>query len=285
MFAFLLSKNGYAPGDAALTQQTLARVQLLPYPGLAPDPTPAAPGPSPNAGTVRSDAAVALDDARMRSRTETLRTGACPAATYANWRYFAADADQTSNVASLEPVEGGHTGMFASFETTPIVVDGIMYVTTPVVDDRMKIMALDAATGATIWTTTYAVGPHKVCCGPNNRGAALGYGNLYVGTLDAKLVAFDARTGAKRWETQVADPRSGYSESMAPQIYDGTVVIGSAGGEWALRGFVAGYDARTGQAALALVYDRSENVRRQLVEDGRRHGLDDARDRRRSVTS
>ena len=122
-----------------------------------------------------------------------------------------------------------------------------MYVTTPVVDRRMKIMALDAATGETLWSTSYALGSFKICCGPNNRGAALAYGNLYVTTLDAKLVAFDARTGAERWETRVADPSVGYSESMAPQVYDGTVVVGSAGGEWALRGFVAGYDARTGK--------------------------------------
>jgi glucose dehydrogenase len=140
-----------------------------------------------------------------------------------------------------------HTGMFASFETTPLVADGVMYLTTPVVNDRMKIMALDAATGDTLWTTSYALGPHKLCCGPNNRGAALAYGNLYVTTVDAKLVAFDARTGQQRWESQVADPSVGYSESMAPQVYDGIVVVGSAGGEWALRGFVAGYDARTGK--------------------------------------
>ncbi len=247
VFAFLLSKNGYAPGDAPLTQRTLARVQLLPYPALAPDPTPGSPAASPNAGTVRSDAAVALDDARMRSADRDAKDWRLPGRVYANWRYSPLTQITTINVASLEPVAVVHTGMFASFETTPLVVDGIMYVTTPVVEDRMKIMALDAATGATIWSTIYAVGPHKVCCGPNNRGAALGYGNLYVGTLDAKLVAFDARTGAKRWETQVADPAVGYSESMAPQIFDGTVVIGSAGGEWAVRGFVAGYDARTGQ--------------------------------------
>ena len=247
VLAYLLSKNGYPPGTATLTKATLARVPLLPYPGIAPNPTPASTVAPSSAGTVRSDAAVALDDARMRSADQDANDWRLPGRTYANWRYSPLKQIDTTNVTSLEPVTIVHTGMFASFETTPIVVDGIMYVTTPVVDDHMKIMALDAATGATIWSTSYAVGPHKVCCGPNNRGAALGYGNLYVGTLDAKLVAFDARTGAKRWETRVADPSVGYSESMAPQIFGGTVIIGSAGGEWALRGFVAGYDARTGQ--------------------------------------
>jgi alcohol dehydrogenase (cytochrome c) len=247
VLAYLFSKNGYAPGDSALTKQTLARVQLLPYPALAPAPTPATTAAPSNAGTVRSDAAVALDDARMRSADRDAKDWRLPGRVYANWRYSPLTQITPGNVASLEPVTVVHTGMFAGFETTPLVVDGIMYVTTPVVDDYMKIMALDAATGATIWSTSHPVGPHKTCCGPNNRGAALGYGSLYVGTLDAKLVAFDARTGAKQWETQVADPSVGYSESMAPQVFGGTVVIGSAGGEWALRGFVAGYDARTGK--------------------------------------
>jgi glucose dehydrogenase len=137
--------------------------------------------------------------------------------------------------------------MFASFETTPLVANGVMYITTPVVDQRMKILAVDATDGKTLWSTSYAIGPFKGCCGPNNRGPALGYGNLYVTTMDAKLVAFDARTGRERWETRVADPSVGYSESMAPQVYDGEVIVGSAGGEWALRGFVAAYDARTGK--------------------------------------
>jgi glucose dehydrogenase len=122
-----------------------------------------------------------------------------------------------------------------------------MYLTTPVVAGRMKIMALDAATGAKLWTTTYPLGRFKICCGPNNRGPALAYGNLYVLTLDDKLLALNARTGRERWETRLADPNAGYSESMAPQIFDGMVIVGSAGGEWALRGFVAAYDARTGK--------------------------------------
>ena len=86
------------------------------------------------------------------------------------------------------PVKIVHTGMYESFETTPLVAGGVMYVTTPVVDRHMKIMALDAATGdVAVVDRPYALGPFKICCGPNNRGAALGYGNLYVATLDAKL--------------------------------------------------------------------------------------------------
>jgi alcohol dehydrogenase (cytochrome c) len=247
VLSFILQKNAYAPGGAPLTKASLARVPLLPYPNLAPDPSASpSPAPSPNAG-VPSSAAVVADDAALRGAESDAKDWRLPGRTYANWRYSPLAQVDRRNVASLKPVKIVHTGMFASFETTPLVVDGIMYLTSPVVDRQMKIMALDAATGDTLWTTSYAVGPHKSCCGPNNRGAALGYGNLYVTTLDAKIVAYDARTGALRWQTQIADPSLGYSESMAPQVYDGLVIVGSAGGEWAVRGFVAAYDARTGK--------------------------------------
>jgi alcohol dehydrogenase (cytochrome c) len=236
ILTFLLSKNGYRPGQS-----------LLPYPNLAPKPEPdVSPSPAPTA-TVQTTANVALDDGMLRAAATQNEDWRLPGRTYGNWRYSPLAQIDVGNVAKLRPVTIVHTGMFASFETTPLVVDGIMYITTPVVDRRMKIIALDAATGATIWTTTYASGPFKGCCGPNNRGAALAYGYLYVATMDAKLVAFDARTGQERWETRVADPSIGYSESMAPQVYDGMVIVGSAGGEWALRGFVAAYDARTGK--------------------------------------
>ena len=137
--------------------------------------------------------------------------------------------------------------MTASFETTPLVLDGVMYVTTPVVNNKMKVMAFNAATGARIWETTYNVSSQKLCCGPVNRGVAAGYGNLYVATTDADLVALNAKDGSKVWETNLADPQGGYSETMTPQIYDGMVIVGSSGGEWPLRGFVAAYDAKTGK--------------------------------------
>jgi alcohol dehydrogenase (cytochrome c) len=247
VLAFILNQNGHVPGNAPLTKATLARQPLLPLPNAAPNPSPE-PSPSPDGKSiVPSSAKVELDDAMLRAAENDAKDWRLPGRTYGNWRYSPLAQIDSGNVAKLELVKIVHTGMFASFETTPIVADGVMYLTTPVVKDRMKIMAVDAATGDTLWTTSYAVGPHKMCCGPNNRGPALAYGNLYVTTLDAKLVAFDARTGKQRWETQIADPSVGYSESMAPQIYDGIVVVGSAGGEWALRGFVAGYDARTGK--------------------------------------
>jgi alcohol dehydrogenase (cytochrome c) len=122
-----------------------------------------------------------------------------------------------------------------------------MFLTTPVVDSKMKVMALNAATGTRIWETTFNLGAFKICCGPVNRGVAVAYGNVYFVTLDDKLVALDAKTGRYVFETTVADPSVGYSETLAPQVYKHSVIIGSAGGEWAIAGFVASYDAMTGK--------------------------------------
>jgi outer membrane protein assembly factor BamB len=122
-----------------------------------------------------------------------------------------------------------------------------MYITTPTVNNQMKVMALNAATGEPYWTTTYNEGQFLICCGPVNRGVALAYGNVYFDTLDDQLVALDARTGKRRWAVRVANPSVGYSETIAPLAYDGMIIIGSAGGEWAIRGFIAAYDAQTGR--------------------------------------
>ena len=167
--------------------------------------------------------------------------------TYANDRYSSLDQITTDNVANLTPVAIVQTGYTASFETTPVVVNGVMYASTPTVNNKMKILALDATSGARIWETTYNLGNFKICCGPVNRGVAVAYGKVYVLTLDDHLVALDARTGAQRWSVQVANPSVGYSETMTPTIYQGAVIVGSAGGEWAIRGFVASYDANTGK--------------------------------------
>ena len=86
-----------------------------------------------------------------------------------------------------------------------------------------------------------------VCCGNNNRGVAIAEGKLYMGTIDAKLVALDAKTGKLLWETQIADPDKGYSETMAPAYVDGKVLIGTNGGEYGIRGFVKAFDAKDGK--------------------------------------
>ena len=196
---------------------------------------------------IPSGADVATDDKTMKSAGDDPANWLLHGHGYTNQRYSALKKINAGNVKKLSPAAIVQTGMTASFETTPIVSDGVMYLTTPVVDSKMKILALNAATGERYWETTYNIDQAKTCCGPVNRGLALGYGKVYVATLDARLLALDAKTGKQDWETKIADPRAGFSETMAPQIYDGMVVVGSAGGEWPIRGFVAAYDAKSGK--------------------------------------
>lgn len=248
VLAYLLKQNGYGPaGTAALSTASLGSVALLPYPNIAPSPGPSMTPSPQRSGAVSGSLDVTVGDAMLAGADRDAADWLAPGRTYSNDRYSPLTQIDPGNVARLEPVKIVHTGIFESFETTPLVVNGVMYITTPVLDHRMRIMALNAASGATIWSVDYQIGRFKGCCGPNNRGAALGYGMLYFTTMDAKLVALDARTGQERWETQVANPALGYSESMAPQVFRGSVIVGSAGGEWNIRGFVASYDAHTGK--------------------------------------
>ncbi len=163
---------------------------------------------------------------------------------YDQTRYYPAAQITRANVKKLRPAWIFQTEIIESLETTPIVSNGVMYVTT----SFNHVYALDAATGAQLWYFKHKMGPVTTfCCGPNNRGV-FAYGDkLYMGTLDAKLLALDAKTGKQLWEQQIADPELGYSETMAPTVVDGKVLIGTNGGEYGIRGFVKAYDANSGQ--------------------------------------
>ena len=258
--AFVLQQNGrlgHTTAAAATTRGTTAGGQKLtgksgaskgaPAPGNNNEIVRAAGSSTKRYAGVPSGANVAIDDARMKNAPSDGKDWLIDGRTYDNARYSPLTQVDTTNVTSLVPVALVQTGMTASFETTPIVVDGVMYLTTPTVSNQMKVMAVNAATGRRIWESTYNLGAFQICCGPVNRGPAVAYGMVYVVTLDDKLLAFDATTGQQRWSAQVADPSVGYSETLAPVAYNGTVIVGSAGGEWALRGFVAAYDAHTGK--------------------------------------
>ena len=124
---------------------------------------------------------------------------------YAQTRYYPAAQINTTNVAKLRPAFQFQTEVLESMETAPIVVDGVMYITT----SYNHLYALDAATGKEFWHYKHKMGPVTTfCCGPNNRGVAVMGDRLYMGTLDAKLLAFDAKTGKVLWSTQIADPGS-----------------------------------------------------------------------------
>jgi alcohol dehydrogenase (cytochrome c) len=163
---------------------------------------------------------------------------------YDQTRYYPGKEINTSNVGKLHPAWIFQTEVKESQETTPIVVNGVMYVTT----SFDHVYALNAKTGEEYWHYKHAMGPVTTyCCGPNNRGVAVYDDKVYLATLDSKLVALDAKTGSVVWQTQIADPTLGYSETMAPTAVDGKILIGTNGGEYGIRGFVRAYDAKTGK--------------------------------------
>jgi len=163
---------------------------------------------------------------------------------YDQTRYYPGKQIDASNVAKLRPAWIFQTEVTESLETTPIVVDGVMYVTT----SFNHVYAIDAKTGEEYWHYKHKMGPVTTyCCGPNNRGVAIYKDKVYMGTLDSKLVALDAKTGSLIWQTDIAEPELGYSETMAPTAVDGKILIGTNGGEYGIRGFVRAYDAGTGK--------------------------------------
>jgi alcohol dehydrogenase (cytochrome c) len=163
---------------------------------------------------------------------------------YRQTRYYPNPQINTRNVRRLHLAWLFQTDLIESLETAPIIVDGVMYVTT----SFDHIFALDARTGRQLWAYHHRRGPiSNYCCGPNNRGVAV-YGDLvYFGTLDARLVALDRRTGKRVWDVEIADPEAGYSETMAPTAVDGKIIIGTNAGEFATRGFVKAFDAASGK--------------------------------------
>ena len=148
-----------------------------------------------------------------------------------------------SNVSKLRPAWIFQTEVKESLETSPIIVGDVMYVTT----SFSHVYALNAKTGEQYWHYKHKMGPITTfCCGPNNRGVAVYEDKVYLLTLDAQLVALDAKTGSLLWKKEIADPEDGYSETMAPTVVKGKVLIGTNGGEYGIRGFVRAYDAKTG---------------------------------------
>jgi len=183
-----------------------------------------------------------------------------------DWRYYGNDLANTrfqdvdqitpSNAGQLQPAWVFHTGMMqtpASFEVSPIVVDGTMYIST----GHDDLFAIDAATGSEKWEYHATDMPPDlggpgteampICCGEDNRGVAYGDGMVFMARLDATLVALDASSGEVRWEATVADWHKGFSETMAPQYVNGTLIVGISGGEYDTQDFVAAYDASSGK--------------------------------------
>jgi len=166
--------------------------------------------------------------------------------TYAEQRYSTLDQINEGNVKQLGLAWAVELDTARGQEGTPIVVDGVMYTSTA----WSKVIALNAATGEVLWRfdpeNDGSKGAHA-CCDVVNRGVAVWKGRVYVGTIDGRLIALDARDGHKVWEVVTVDQSKPYTITMAPRVVRDKVIIGNSGAELGVRGYVSAYDTNTGK--------------------------------------
>jgi quinohemoprotein ethanol dehydrogenase len=208
-------------------------------PGPTPPPAAVAPAPPPSRA--------AVDTARMNAADQEPGNWMSTGRTYNEQHFSPLDKITADNVKQLglawsHDLDAAHRGQ----ESTPLVIDGVMYVTSA----WSKVFALNAKTGAPIWTYDPKV-PGRVgvnaCCDAVNRGAAAWKGRIYSGTLDGRLIALDAATGKLAWEVMTVPEGKRYTISGAPRVLKDMVVIGNGGAENGMRGYVTAYDAATGK--------------------------------------
>lgn len=211
--------------------------------------------------------------------------------TYANLRFSPLDQITTANVAKLVPAWMYQTGKPMTFEATPLVADGVLYLSEPM----SSVTALDAKTGRRLWHYEHKLSFKKICCGPANRGVGLGDGRVYVATVDAHLVALDAKTGKVDWDIVLAKPsddaaedkatlgkitganardpsgQSGAGANSAPLFYDGKVFMGITGVGYGLHleadrpdaplGTVVGIAGKYGRSGFLAAFDAATGKR------------------------
>jgi alcohol dehydrogenase (cytochrome c) len=165
-------------------------------------------------------------------------------ATPFNHRYSGLTQITPANVKSLQLAWVWQARSLEKFEATPLVVDGVMYT----VEAPNTIVALDAATGRVFWTFNYTPAPEgRPCCGRVNRGVAILGDTLFMATIDAHLLAIDAKSGQKLWDVVVARAADRYSMTMTPLVVKDKVIIGTGGGDAPIRGYITAHDAKTGK--------------------------------------
>jgi len=168
--------------------------------------------------------------------------------TYANHRHSPLAQITPENVSRLVPQWSFQTDTLGRFETTPLLRDNILYVTGP----QNLAWAIDARTGRQIWRFRRELPPTgtlTACCGLVNKGFGVLGDRLFLATLDAHLLALDIKTGAVVWDATLEDYRRGYASTIAPLVVKDKVIVGVAGGEYGIRGFIDAYDAQTGKRA------------------------------------
>jgi quinohemoprotein ethanol dehydrogenase len=192
--------------------------------------------------------AASVDGPRIVAADQEARNWLAHGRTYAEQRYSPLSSIDAENVEKLGLAWSYATGTTRGLQATPIVVDGVMY-TTGV---WSVVWALDAKTGRELWKYDPEV-PRAwgryACCDAVNRGVAVWKGNVYVGTLDGRLVALDAATGRLRWEVNTIDRTRPYTITGAPRVVKGKVLIGNGGADYGVRGYLSAYDAATGKLA------------------------------------
>jgi PQQ-dependent dehydrogenase (methanol/ethanol family) len=190
----------------------------------------------------------AIDDARLVAADADVGNWLTHGRTYAEQRHSPLDQIHAGNVGRLGLAWSIELGTNRGVEATPIAVDGVLFTTGP----WSVAHAIDARTGTLLWTFDPQV-PRRygriACCDVVNRGVAVYEGKVFLGTLDGRLIALDAATGAVVWETLTADPNRSYTITGAPRVVAGKVLIGNGGAELGVRGYVSAYDAATGQLA------------------------------------
>lgn len=188
----------------------------------------------------------AIDDATLRRANTRPRDWLTHGLTYAEERFSPLDLIDERTVEGLGLAWSFETGTDRGLEATPLVVDGVLYTT----GSWSVVFAVDAHTGRLLWKWDPKVAPEygaTACCDVVNRGVALYRGKVYVGVLDGRLTALDARTGSVVWEALTVDRTRPYTITGAPRVVKGLVIIGNGGADMGVRGYVSAYDAETGK--------------------------------------
>jgi alcohol dehydrogenase (cytochrome c) len=163
---------------------------------------------------------------------------------YQNWRFSPLKDINRQNIKKLQAAWIFQTGIPGQLEAAPIVADSIMYL----VASFNHVYALNAVTGEPLWKYDHPLPEDlRICCGPTNRGVAIADDKVFLGTLDARMVALDRKTGAVAWNVKMDEYNLGYSSTAAPLVIKDKVIIGIAGGEYGVRSFIDAYDIKTGE--------------------------------------
>jgi alcohol dehydrogenase (cytochrome c) len=210
-----------------------------PIPGQRPMPPPTADATLPMPAILKQYSPVSAE------RLENPADGEWPMIrrTYDGWGYSPLTQIDAGNAARLQLVWGLSTGVTNGHESAPLVVNGVMILSTP----GNQVLAIDARTGTLLWRYRRPLPNPVVLNHPTSRGVAIFNDKVYFAAGEAVLVALNAKTGEEEWTTRVADNASGYYMSLAPLVADGKVLVGTSGGDLGIRGFVAAYDAETGK--------------------------------------